>query len=584
MKKYVITLLLLISLGVALAYFTVQQNLQYNEEVYLKTTASIRNLKLIDNNINILLFKIRHQNQSSYDELEQLGFDLNEEFDNLRFEALFEEIEKSTALGTATANFEKALRDKEDNITAFIENNQSLMQANDDFLTSSGPKSPIRQIVKRLSIEEEVNALNIHFYQFLQESTSDNKRRLNNSIAYIGILIDESNEDDQGVVYGYIKTLSDVIINAEETQQFFTEAVNLETTKRLNELEQTYVNYQNRVLEKSGDLQIALIIYGFVLLATLIFFAFLLWRHYQNLEQEVADRTEEIAQAYDDLKESQEQLIQSEKMASLGEMVAGVAHEINTPLGYVNSNVDTVKLNFQDMEEILSSLHAIYKEARSPQRSNKKISQLLSATLKQYIQIRKDEVMDESHQLLDDSCHGLQEISKLVTSLKDFARLDRQATDEVDIHDCIDSSLKIATNHIRENNVTVVQEFAELPNIVCTPSKLNQLFLNIITNACQAMKNDGGNLTVKTRLLDNSVVITFADQGVGMDEETVQKMFDPFFTSKPIGEGTGLGMSIAYKIVQAHKGKIQVKSTPGVGTTIAIQLPIDISNTTAVAA
>ena len=575
MKKYIITLLLLIGLGVVLAYVTLQQNLQYNEEVYLKTTASIRNLKLIDNNINILLFKARHQNQSNYNQLEQLGFALNEEFDNLRFEALFEEIEKSPALNKATISFDEALRIKEKNIAAFIENNQSLMQANEDFLNSSGAKSPIREIVKKLSIEEEVNALNINFYQFLQESSNDNKRRLNNSIAYIGVLIESSNEDDQAVVYGYIKTLSDVIINTEETQQFFTAAVDLSTTRHLNELEQAYVGYQNQVLEKSGNLQLALIAYGFVLLIALIFFAYMLWRHYQNLEQEVADRTEEIAQAYEELKESQEQLIQSEKMASLGEMVAGVAHEINTPLGYVNSNVDTVKLNFQDMNGLLTSLHAIYLEARSTKRSNKKISQLLSATLKQYVQIKKDEIIDESQQLLDDSSHGLEEISKLVTSLKDFARLDRQSTAGVNIHDCIDSSLKIATNHIRENNVTIVREFDELPHIVCTPSKLNQLFLNIITNGCQAMKQDGGQLTVKTRLKDESIVISFNDQGIGMDDKTVQKMFDPFFTSKPIGEGTGLGMSIAYKIVQAHNGKIQVKSKPGVGTTLAIQLPID---------
>ena len=575
MKKYILTLLLLIGIGGVLAYFTIQQNLQLDEEVYLKTTASIRNLKLIDSNINILLFKIRHENQSNYDELEQLGFDINDEFDNLRFEALFEEIEKSPALNEATIAFEQQLTDKQEKIALFIQHNQSLMQANDDFLSSSATNAPINQLVKKLSLEKEVNALNINFYRFLEDNSPNNKQALNDDIAYIGNAIESVNEDDQGIVYGYIKTLSDNILSLEETQQYFTEAINQGTASSLNDLESAYVDFHNLAIEKANNLRSALIIYGFILLIALLVFAYLLWKQYQSLEQQVADRTEEIAQAYDDLKESQEQLIQSEKMASLGEMVAGVAHEINTPLGYVNSNVGTVKLNLQDLGGLLGGLSHIYREAKSPKKDRKKISQLLVATLKDYSQLQKDEVYKESLQLLDDSDHGLSEISNLVMSLKDFSRLDRQSTDEINIHRCIENALKIASNPIKENNIIIKKMFDDLPNIVCIPSKLNQLFLNIITNAAQAMKDNGGELSIQTQRKNDTVVISFMDQGVGMDEATTHKMFDPFFTSKPIGEGTGLGMSIAYKIVQVHNGKIQVTSKLGVGTTIAVQLPIN---------
>ena len=575
MRKYVSLLVILISIGVVLAYFVFKNSFKDTEEVYLQTTASIRNLKLIDNDINILLFKIRHQNQNNYDDLEELSFAISEEFDNLRFEALFEEIDKSPELSAATEKFDQVLKEKQQSISAFIESNQRLAQANDDILSLSSTNSSIRELFKRLSIEEEINTLVVNFYRFLQDSSPENQKHLNTSITYIRTLIDKNNKDAQNIVHDYIKTLSDFIANSENNERHFTNTVNLETSETLTELEKSYVNYQNRILGQSSNLQTALIVYGFILLLVLLIFAYQLWKQYQNLEQQVADRTEEIAKAYEDLKESQEQLIQSEKMASLGEMVAGVAHEINTPLGYVSSNVDTIKINVDDIEAVLTRLYDIYKEAKSSTRSNKKICQLLSDTLKQYVHLRRDGIIDESQQLLEDSHHGLEEISKLVSSLKDFARLDRQSTDAVDIHHCIESSLKIASNHIKNNQVQVAREFDDLPNIVCTPSKINQLFLNIITNSCQAMKENGGKLTIKSQLDGNHITVSFIDQGKGMDEPTMQKMFNPFFTTKPIGEGTGLGMSIAYKIVQGHRGDIRVQSKLGMGTAIDIQLPID---------
>ncbi len=578
MKKYVISLLILIGIGIALAYFTIKQNILLDDNVYLDTTESIRNLKLIDNNTNLLLFNIRHENKTNYSDVEQLSTDISEEFDNLRFEALFEEIESSPELDTATINFESELLEKQQHIKEFIDNHKNLIEANSTFFETIQEDSPINQITEELGLNADIISININFYRYLEDNTLENKNNLNDDIAHIEGMIENYTEDQQAVIYGYIRTLSDIIIFSEETQEHFALAIDQQTNATLNALEAAYVNFHNSAIEKSNTLKNALIIYGLILLVLLIIFAYLLRQQYANLEQQVSDRTEEIQQAYTDLQESQEQLIQSEKMASLGEMVAGVAHEINTPLGYVNSNISTIQLNINDLSHIIGHVRKIYAEARSPNRSNKKISSLLSATLKSYVEVQADEIFDESQQLLDDSQHGLDEISKLVTSLKDFSRLDRQSTDEIDVHDCIESSLKIATNHIKENQVIVKREFSQLPNIICTPSKLNQLFLNIITNASQAMKKDGGELRIKTQVKDDSVIIAFMDQGTGMDEETMHKMFDPFFTSKPIGEGTGLGMSIAYKIVQAHGGKIQVKSALNKGTTIAVQLPINQSS------
>jgi len=176
---------------------------------------------------------------------------------------------------------------------------------------------------------------------------------------------------------------------------------------------------------------------------------------------------------------------------------------------------------------------------QKPNRNNREITAHMMQTLKRYKALEAPELMAESNQLLSDGTYGLSEISKLVISLKDFARLDRQNAEQIDLHKCIESSLTIASNHIRENSVNIVRDFSELPPIACFPSKLNQLFLNIITNACQAMSEKGGDLIVTTKLSDGKIKVDFNDQGVGMDELTKQKMFDPFFTTKDIGVGTG---------------------------------------------
>jgi signal transduction histidine kinase len=575
MKKYLIGLFILIAIGIGLAYITIKQNMLLDDDVYLETTESVRNLKLLDNKINLLLFGIRYANYTDYNTVEDRAIALSDEFDNLRYEALFEEIESSEALGNATIDFEKELVRKQDHIDSFIENHQSLVEANNDFLQASEVNSPINQIIEKLSLRPEIISININFYRYLEQSSIDNRNLLNDDIGLIQGMIENYSDEEKDVIFDYINTLSNIILATEETQKYFLRATQQETGEKLNALESAYVNYHNLLIEKANKLRNALIIYGLVLLLLLTIFAFLLRKQYTSLEQQVADRTEEIQQTYNDLQESQEQLIQSEKMASLGEMVAGVAHEINTPLGYVNSNITTSTANLGDIVGILEGLEEVYQEARRKPRDNKALSAALSQTLHRFKTVDNDGVVEETQQLLEDSHHGIGEISQLVMSLKDFSRLDRQSTAEIDIHDCIGNAVKIASNPIRENNVTVVKNLVMLPSLVCIPSKLNQLFLNIITNAAQAMKENGGELTISTQQQDDNIIIAFADQGVGMDQATQQKMFDPFFTSKPIGEGTGLGMSIAYKIVQAHKGKINVSSTLNSCTTIEIVLPLN---------
>jgi len=575
MKKYVSILIVLFLIGALLVFYTIQQSKLLDDKVYLETSESIRNLKLISSDINILLFSNRYKNNDTFDELKERNIDLSEEFDNLRYEALFEEIESSEQLNEVTVNLEEELAIKTENITKFIEYQRLLIKEKADLNAQSLSSTSLLKALSESSFPETMINIHINLNDYLKDATEEKKSVLNTTISRLQTLDSIFNETQKTFITTYIKNLLHVIEHTEKSHMYFSLAINQNTSETLNSLDEAYTEFHNIAIENTNSLRNALVLYGAVLLLFLLLFAYLLRKQYLSLEQQVADRTQEIQSAYTQLKESQEQLIQSEKMASLGEMIAGVAHEINTPLGYVKSNIETLTINTRDMGEVIQRLGAVYDEAILPERNNKTLSTYLTAALKSYRHLLNDGVYDESLQLLDDSHHGLNEISGLVVSLKDFSRLDRKAVDEVNIHHCIENALKIATNPLRENNIVVEKEFSDLPLLVCMPSKLNQVFLNIITNAAQSMKETHGKLTVKTNHEDNNVIVSFSDEGIGMTEDIIQKMFDPFFTTKPIGEGTGLGMSIAYKIIQEHKGRIHVESQPKMGTTIRITLPIN---------
>ena len=280
---------------------------------------------------------------------------------------------------------------------------------------------------------------------------------------------------------------------------------------------------------------------------------------------------ENFRNLYDELRESQDQLIQSEKMASLGQMVAGIAHEMNTPLGFISNNVSMVHDYILTIQDIINSLAIIG--------SGKKISKdELMVILKKLINTYRTEELYERQEetlgLLEDSNTGLKDISEMVSSLKDFSRLDRQHQGEINIHQGIENTLRISKNIIKLNDVKVDLEFGELPLVRCNPSKINQVFLNIITNACQSMNRSNGVLKIKTIKQDNNVRIEFQDDGTGMNEETQKKIFDPFYTTKEVGSGTGLGMSVSFKIIKEHKGIIEVKSEENNGSTVTVVLPI----------
>lgn len=276
--------------------------------------------------------------------------------------------------------------------------------------------------------------------------------------------------------------------------------------------------------------------------------------HSARVEKIVHERTSELKDAHEKVRESEMMLIQAEKLSSLGEMVAGVAHEINTPLGFIRCNLEM-------MDEQLIDMQMACGENMAEQADGSK-DLLADFNMR----------MDDFASMVSETTHGIDRISEIVVSLKDFSRMDRLNFDEVDIHRCIDSTLNIAHNKIK-HMAKVVKDYGQLPLVSCASGQINQVLLNIIVNAAQAIEGFG-EIVISTRSQGDKVSIAIQDNGKGMSEATKQKVFQPFFTTKDVGKGTGLGLSICDKIIRQHSGEILIDSKEGVGTTFTIVLPV----------
>jgi signal transduction histidine kinase len=297
----------------------------------------------------------------------------------------------------------------------------------------------------------------------------------------------------------------------------------------------------------------------------------------ESLEQRVTARTQELSGTLSDLKESQVQLVQAEKMSSLGQLVAGISHEINTPLLYLANNAELIRERLESLRDFVSACVAAFsiKSEDFADRAEYQ-AKFVTALRDVKIQLRDHELdaaVEEIQDLTRDSIAGLGELTEMAQSLKDFSRLDRAPIASFDVNAGLDKTLVIAKNIVK-HRATVNKFYGEIPEIECSPSQINQVFLNIITNAAQAIETQG-EIVITTKLRGaNHVAIRIADTGCGIPEENLSKIRDPFFTTKEVGKGTGLGLSIVDEIIRSHHGELLVESVVGKGSAFTVVLPI----------
>jgi len=278
-------------------------------------------------------------------------------------------------------------------------------------------------------------------------------------------------------------------------------------------------------------------------------------------------RNEELEQLNERLAKAHAQLIQSEKLASIGQLAAGVAHEINNPIGFILSNFSTLEDYIARLFEMLAAY-----ERAEPALAHTPFADEIRSVRER---VELDYLKEDIPALMVESRDGTTRVRKIVQDLKDFSRAE-SSRDWVmaDVHRGLDSTLNIVANEVKYK-ADVERQYGELPQIECLPSELNQVFLNLLVNAAQAIDKPRGNIRISTGSDDEqSVWIRIDDDGCGIAREFLPRIFDPFFTTKPVGKGTGLGLSLSYGIVQKHRGTIDVESEVGKGTSFTVRLPV----------
>lgn len=354
-------------------------------------------------------------------------------------------------------------------------------------------------------------------------------------------------------------------------QNLNNELEGLTAGARLMSMRLAYNNEMEFAFQEKERYRIYLVYYSGALLLLLGYLGLKLRAVNQRLEQRVEQRTIELSAALKHLKESEAQLIQSEKMSSLGQMVAGVAHEINTPLAYVKNSLGRVAEQLPVIGEALigcEKLLGLLQAGNDP----KELSRQFGLVSAQVAQLKQEGVIEELNGLVNDGLFGTGQVADIVANLKNFSRLDRSKVTQFNLNEGLESTLLLAKHLLK--TVRVDKQFGEIPNITCSPSQINQVFLNLVTNAAQALPEGKGKITLTTRIDSEGVAVDVADDGSGIPAEVLSKIFDPFFTTKEIGKGTGLGLSISYKIIAEHGGKISVVSRPGYGTKFTVWLPL----------
>ena len=291
----------------------------------------------------------------------------------------------------------------------------------------------------------------------------------------------------------------------------------------------------------------------------------------QQAEEELRESKDQLEEANRQLKENQTQLLQTEKLASIGQLAAGVAHEINNPVGFILSNLTTLGEYVQDLADLLKSYNAL--EEQIDHGEMDKLWNIRYEIAQKKEEMNLDFILEDLENLTAESHDGAERVRKIVQNLKEFSHVDQEEKMPANLNAGLESTLNIVWNELKYK-CTVEKDYGDIPELMCYPMELNQVFMNLLVNAAQAIE-ERGTITIRTYQEDGAICVAIADTGTGMPPEVQKRIFEPFFTTKEVGKGTGLGLSMAYNIVKKHDGAMLVDSEEGAGTCFTVKIPLE---------
>ena len=280
--------------------------------------------------------------------------------------------------------------------------------------------------------------------------------------------------------------------------------------------------------------------------------------------EEMARKNLRLNEALAALKRSQAKVLHQEKMASIGQLAAGVAHEINNPIGFINSNLSTLGKYLSRLSGFLAVQTECIAAGAPPER--------VESVRQQQASLKIDYIVKDLEDLVRESLEGAERVRSIVADLKSFSRVDESEYKQADLNECLRSTINIVWNEIKYK-ATLKKDLGEIPRTRCYPQQMNQVFMNLLVNAAHAIEQQGF-ITVRSWEQDGYICVTVEDTGQGIPEANLNRIFEPFFTTKEVGKGTGLGLSITYDIVKKHNGEITVRSEPGKGTVFTVRIPV----------